>query len=454
MKSKWIHTSVLLLMVGTIWAQADLPTAPNEATPEVTGQQNADLQNANLLIAPNGATRKLTGQQNNVVSYGMRVSTSYDDGLRYASQTAGSMIYSVQPQLALNISRRRWNSSIDYLPVFSYSNHDVSGYNSISHAVGIGLEDRVTKRLTLHVQNTFTFTSNPFDSLRATSELGEFGVLERPNSSILPVDAPRHMEQVGTTLSYAMDARTSVGIVGNFMDLKYEKIKSNDPLPSSLLDSLSGSASAFYNRQVSLRSSMGVRYVFQRLEFGGGLTKTDAQSLLYTYSLSFTPKMMASAFIGPEHSDTRSDLSGSQGFVARSAQWSWVGGLTLDLAGQRNSAGGSVVRQISDGGGFGGSVRLDSFNFKASHHTAHTSTISGFVNYNKNRGLLPVKGLVRSFDYFAAGASYSRAIMPHLSFELSYWRIRQSEFVDLRKSPFGNRVTVSLAYDMSRPLGR
>src|SRR5262245_21964528 len=192
MRSTYILLLSLLMASPSLWAQQ--ATAANEAT-------------SSLFL------------------YGVNLSTEYDDQILPSDQTtaAGDIIYSLQPQLGFNIKRSRWQSTLNYLPAITYSVHRRAQYDLISHSLGFTLQRRFTKRLTLDLQNNFTLTNNPFDSVRATIELPAFGPFDQPNNTLGGTVVSRRMEQAGTTLTYALSRRSTFGVSGNFMYSDYRQ---------------------------------------------------------------------------------------------------------------------------------------------------------------------------------------------------------------------------------------
>jgi len=400
------------------------------------------------------ASANLWGQQSeaeksNLFLYGVGVSTEYDD-----QAGISDVVYSVRPHLGFSISRSRWESNLNYFPAFTYSVHRTNEYDAVAHSVGLTFSRRFTKRLTLDVQSSFTLTSNPFDTLRANSELEQPDVINRPNSTLAATNRSRRMGQVVGTLTRALSARSSVGIGGNFLRLDY---RDGVLSPSGLSQrSISDSANMFYSHQVGKRSSMELRYIFQKIDFDRGAVRTDAHSLLYAWSFSPTSAVKLSVFAGPGYSVTQSQPATSLLLPQRSSDFSPVGGATFNWSGGRTSLGGSATQQIADGGGTRGSVRLDTFSLEASQQLSKRTTVRGFANYNLNHLLLPTPGLPQSFNYLAGGAGVSHKISEHTSLGLVYWHIQQD---DLGQPQLGsrnswNRVGVTVSYDNQRPLGR
>lgn len=386
-------------------------------------------------------------------TYGVTVSTQYDDELGQGTTNGrGDVIYYLQPEFGFDIKRSRWQSTLEYLPAVTYSTQRRSSYDLFSHTLSFALTHQFTKRLTFDVHNDFTLTNNPFDNLRANSELQQIDPLNRPNTSVSGTILSRRMEQVDATVAYALSRRASFGVSGNFMHSDYrEAVQSGF---EGSLQTISKSGEAFYSYQTGPRTSMGLRYRYDALDFGHGAVKTDAHSLLYSWDIAFKPSLAFSLFAGPNYSDTRQSpvISGSAG--ARSLDWSGVGGATLNWKGQRHEFIAGATRQISDGGGTRGNVRLDSYNLRISRQIRRHFNVSTYAVYNHNHLLLPVDGGSSSFDYLGAGAEFGRDITEHTSLGLFYLRVQQNGDHTVSSFSSGNRVGIRLSYRKQRPIGR
>ncbi len=409
------------------------------------------LMLAVVLAASNVWSQQGEEERSSLFLYGISLSSDYDDQLANDPGGTGDFIYSVRPHIGFTLSRARWSTSINYLPTFTYSIQRTSDYDVLAHSVGLTFARRFTKRLSLDVQSTFTLTSNPFDSIRANLELEQPDVLDRPNSTLIATNRSRRMGQVVGTLTQALSARSSFGISGNFMHLEY---RDGSTVSTGLLHrSLSGSANIFYQHKIRKRSSMEIRYGFEKFDFDRGSVRTDSHTLMYVWNFAPVPAVKISAFAGPNYSMTIQE-SVLPAASMRANQFSPVGGATVSWTGKRTVLSGTATQQISDGGGVGGTVRLESFSFEASQQLSRKVTIRGFSTYNRNHVLISVGGTPGTLNYLAAGAGLSHMLTEHTSIGASYWRIQQKQTALPGPYDSWNRVGITLSYEGQRPLGR
>lgn len=403
-----------------------------------------------IVLSATGLWAQTEAEGDNVFLYGVSLASEYDDRTAGTPGTAGDFIYTVQPHIGFTVTRPRWETTLSYQPAFTYSIQHTSEYDLLSHSFGLTYGRRLTKRLRLDVQNTFTLTSNPFDAIRADASLPPTDVLDRPNSSLTGTVRSRRAAQALITVTQALSARSNVGMTGNFYHLEF---RDGAPGSSGLTQrTLSGSGNVFYQYRLGKRSSMEARYEFLKLDFDHGAVKTDSHGLLYMWNFAPTSAVVMSLFAGPNYSITRSATAVSSASPVRVSQFSPVGGATISWTAAHTSLSASASQQIADGGGTRGSVRLDSFTLEAVQQLSRKNSIRGFANYNMNRLLVPASGASDKFNYFSVGGGFSRKVAEHASIGFSYWRIQQQE-TGLETISW-NRVGITLSFEGERPIGR
>jgi hypothetical protein len=410
------------------------------------------LLSALLLSATSLLFGQDTGEPTNLFSYGIGLSTEYENDSIDSSDNGGGVVYSVQPQIALRVSRPRWETNLDYLPAFTYSPQSGSQHNAVAHSVGFAFSRYMSKRLRFDLESSFNLTNNPFDEVRITSLAGEDSTLDTANTTNSGEVLSRRAGHAGMELVYTLSKRSTVGGGASFRRSDYRE--NTDVSFDGSHRSVGESAHFYYSRRIGPRASTGFRYAFQKIDFGRGEFKTDSHSVLYTLDFDFTPTLSLDTFVGPDYSDSRSrSLAAVLAGNTRSRALSTVGGATFGWKGQHHGLSLSAIRRISDGGGAQGNVRLDSFSIYANRQLSRNLGINGFAAYNRNHLLLPVAGSAENFNYLNAGAGLERRITQNVSLNLFYWHVRRS---DGQSAGFrsGNRVGIRLAYSQQRPLGK
>lgn len=390
----------------------------------------------------------------NLFSYGIGMSTEYDTDGSDSETSGGSdgeFLYSVQPKIALQVTRPRWETSLDYLSAFTYSPQS-SSRDALAHSLGFTFSRQVSKRLTFDLESNFNLTTNPFDDLRVSSQSAPPDPLNGPNTSSSGEVFSRRSGHAGMEVVYALGKRSTVGVVAGFTrsDYREEVGQSYDDSRRTVTES----AQLFYRRQLGPRSSTGLRYAFQKLDFGRGEFKTDSHSLLYTWDFDISPTLSLATFVGPDYSDSRNrSLEAFLSGAVQSRKLSAVGGATFGWNAKHYGVTAGAVRRVSDGGGARGNVRLDSFSIHANRQISRALGVSGFITYNRNSLLLPVAGSPDAFNYLGAGVGLDRKLTQNSLLNFFYWHVQRDDALSagLRR---GNRVGIRLVYSRQRPLGR
>lgn len=115
----------------------------------------------------------------------------------------------------------------------------------------------------------------------------------------------------------------------------------------------------------------------------------------------------------------------------------------------------SAVRQISDGGGLVGTVRLTSFQYQLNGKLPYKLSGSVHAGFNLNDTLVAQTAGFTSAKYGMAGARLTRNLRRDLTASVDYERMEQlvgegmiMPWIDR------DRITVSINYTFTHPLGR
>lgn len=388
----------------------------------------------------------------NLFSYGISLSTEYEDNNSGSVTRKDGFIYSVQPEFGLLVTRPRWRTNLDYLPSFTYSPHSGSRHNALAHSLGFGFSRQLSKRLTLNLESNFDLSNNPFDEVRVTSQSDPTQPLNGSDNTNSGEVISRRVGDAGMELKYAVSKRSTIGLGGSFRRADYRE--NIDLVFDDSRRSVAESAHFSFNRRLGPRASTGFRYAYQKFDLGRGEFKTDSHSLLYTWDFGFTRTLSLATFVGPDYSDSRSrSLEAALSGAARSRKLSAIGGATFAWEGRHHGLSATARRRISDGGGARGNVRMDSFSIHGKRQVSRNLGITGFVTYNRNHLLLAVSGSAENFNYLATGTGLERRLTQNCSLNLFYWHVQRG---DAQSASFrsGNRVGIRLAYSQKRPLGR
>ena len=435
MTCKYLRYALALLFgVISLSAQSSRPPGvPGEIPPSAVGEE---------------------ASKNDVLVSGFRISSDFDDNALNDNHNKQSKIVTIlEPRLGWRFSHPRVEWVLDYRPGFSIS-HPLATYNPRSQLLDTGVRFRLSKRLELRLRDNFLESKNPFDRLHQPEFMTGFGILDRPNDSILSPTARRSSEQAGLDLTYALGAHTIVGASGSFFTVRYSAAAVLQPrqIPEN---TTSANGHAFYFHHLTRRMWIGFDYNVQNLISGGSRSRSLIQTVFYTQTVSLTSNMRVSVFAGPQRSFTRAEklifIAGSE--TASRSSWHWAGGATYDWSGQRASLIASLFRKVSDGGGVLGPVQLSGATLEFRRQLTRRWTADLMASYDYNQGLT---GAPRTLSYVSAAGGMTRMLGQNLSLDFRYWRVRQvgSGILAAGYSADHNRVSTSLAYDFKFPLGR
>lgn len=399
----------------------------------------------------------------NTLGYGINVSTDFDDNATNpadVSKGEANLKTSILPQANLVMDRAHFSSRLFYAPGFSYSS-SISAYNSSSQAAGADVTYLFTKRLSLHVLNSFSLISNPYDASYTNSNLPSFGILNRPNASAFGANVRSTTEQSETDLVYELGRHTSAGIGGTFTSLKYRTITGGMSDSGASMDSRGWSGHAFYSHQLTAKYSFGLQYTAQDFssDNAAGQFSTLSHQVLGFATVSFGPMVHLSLFGGPQFSEIDDNFANLQvPFRSQLSRSSFAGGSSLSWQGKHSGVSASFVEQVSDSGLNGsGAAVVRTASLQLQRQIGQRWSLHFFGNYVSNNQLDPASTLLLT-DSASAGIGVSKVLTPHLTLNLSAQR---QQFLGSTANPIQGYQqhsydvgTVALSYTFTRPIGR
>jgi hypothetical protein len=429
------YALALTMVANSLSAQLARPPAlPGEITPPAMGEETS---------------------KTDVFVTGIRIAEEFEDNALSDNRNKQSNLMSlVEPELGWKLSHPRIDWNLSYQPGLVRS-HPLQAYNSRSQLLDASMRLRLSKRFAMRLRNSFLESKNPFDRLRQPELASGFGILDRPNDSILVPTARKMSEQAGVDLTYALGPHTIAGVSGSFFNVKYGAAAGNAGAPQYFDNTSSRNGHGFYSHHLTRRTWIGFDYNVQKLMFSGTGSQTLIHSVFYTHAFSLTPSMRISMFAGPERSTTHVVsplLTAGAGIEAgRFSNWTWAGGATYEWARARTSLMATTFHKVSDGGGVLGAVKLSSATLEFHRQFTGRWTVELAASYDYNR---PLTGNLRALSYASASGGVTRMLGQNLSLDVRYGRVWQAGSGTLAYSADHNRVSTSLAYDFSFPLGR
>jgi hypothetical protein len=393
-------------------------------------------------------------ERSNYLRGGVNVGAGYDDNAFLApSGQVGNTTFSVFPNIAIEQSTSRMRWSLGYGGGLTV-NQRLSNGNQGSHDLNFDSEFRVSPHVNLRVAEDFALTAGIFGATAGTGvQSGAGGT----NGTLITPLANRRSSQTVVETNYHFALKDVVGASGSFYDLHYSDVSTGG---GTLANTRSATGSAFWLHQLVRGDWAGISYRFQRLTFDpSGETRVHAFTVTNTLNLSKT--FSVSAFIGPEHSDNHGVAATglAAGKVSSFSDWSVSGGVEGGWQKERTSLTAGYSRQVSDGGGILGAVRLQNI-----HAAVRRELIPGWaatlgVTHGSNESLtLTSSTSATSIETTSVGASLDRNIGRSLGFQIGYYHDFQNQAGSINPTQNfdanRNRFSVTLSYQWVKPLGR
>jgi len=451
-----------LRLIGAVLLLGCLPTRAQEQGTEAGGEGGV----INSVPGPvSGVTPPLSaegeGRQTNVMLGSVRVSSFYDDNaLNRAAGQVGDFQYAISPSIAFQQLRRRssWNLSYDG---GASVNQRVLGRNLVTHNASAGLKYRLTRRATVQLRQNYLVSSDPFDRIGESRFLPALAGVGQLNSFVVTPIGTRIAFASKADFTYQIGRHSLVGASGSFSTLKERDVPGAVAVANRLLDTRNLNGRVYYAQRVSRRQNMGVEYDVQDLRFNGSSGRTSSNGLFYFEEITLTPRLKVSFSLGPQRSHTHNDVRLS--FLGLPVvvpllhdEWSWAGSGNFTWQGNRTALRAGGQRGVSDGGGLGGAIRLQSITVEVRRKLTARWSASVAGSYASGRSLVTgASGAITRLGDKIASISLERRLAPNLGLQLRYARWHQALNMSAGEQlPLDhNRAEIGLTYEFTRPWG-
>ena len=393
-------------------------------------------------------------ERTNYLRGGVNLGAAYDDNALLApSGQVGNMTYSVFPSIALDQSTSRMRWTLGYGAGLTV-NQRLSSQNQGSHHLNFDSEFRLSPHVNLRAAEDFSLTAGMFGANAGPSLQPGLG---GANGTLITPLANTRSSQTVVEANYHVARKDAIGASGSLYDLHYSNVSTGS---GSLVDTRVAAGSAFWLHQIVHDDWAGVSYRFQRMTYGPiGETRVHSFTLVNTLSLSRAFTLYA--FIGPEYSDNYgiAATGANAGQLASFSSWSTAGGVDLGWQKQRTSLTAGYSRQVSDGGGIVGAVRLENIHAAVRREFLPGWSAAVMATYGDNESLtLAAASTATSIKVTSVGASLERNIGRSIGFQFGYFHDIQNQSgsgtLSQNYDANRNRFSVTLSYQWAKALGR
>ncbi|MGE5206149.1 MAG: hypothetical protein ACM3PW_11065 [Chlamydiota bacterium] len=386
-----------------------------------------------------------TSNLTNVTVVSFSSNSVYDDNLsNSASHHEGGGQQYLAATFGFQQTRRRWQWNLSYRPGVVVGAQSVLS-NQFNQVFGTSLEVKPSARWSLKFRQDYILTTDPFDHLGEAALQPGLSPLERPNDLPFFPELKRKASFSEMGVTYRLSRHTSAGVSGSYALQNYNYYSSTEEA-WPLINSRVATGNGFISQQISRRYTTGVAYRLRDLTFPGYDMRTLTHSVLSFHQFAVTATTSLVIYAGPEYARTRGQSP------ALSVSWSPAAGAIYTWSGMHTSVQSGYSRQISDGGGVQGPVRLSGAWLRLSRQLRPRWTV------DVSTGLAQQTALITTPEdrlrMLRAGGGFRRDLGRNASLRLLYERLYQTGGSPLYRPGNHNRVMLSIEQSFMRPLGR
>jgi hypothetical protein len=438
---------------------ASARTAPAAALSAIAGMQtdgstqdaSSDLPRIPALLGGTGISSAFTSEleRSNYLRGGVNVGAAYDDNpLLTTSGAASNTSVSIFPNISIEESSSRIRWKLGYAGGLTI-NENLTNQNQDSQNLNFDSQFRLSPHVNLRVAENFSMITGFFDAGNGAEVVTGSG---GPNASLIAPLSTQRSSMTTVEMNYHFALNDLVGASGSFYDLHF----TNGPAGTPLTDSQTASGSAFWLHRIFGEDWGGASYRFQRITFSPN-GETQVNSFLAVDTVTLSNRFTLSGFVGPQYLENQASAPGGMP-TGQSNNWSVAGGIEGGWRNQRTSVTAGFSRNISDGGGLFGAVRLQTV-----HGTFRRELVPGWAAsltaiYGTNQSLIvPAATSASSINLTSVGASLERNVGKKVGLRMGYTHDFQEQFGLPAPNPTQaanrNRVFVTLSYQWAKPLG-
>jgi hypothetical protein len=443
---------------------AFIATVPSlaQVEPSATGNGGGSLDESEMMTpppvsgmpyanAPGGDTRS------NYLAASVSFSPAYIENLLPGSNDlpVDAVNYSIFPSVSLDHSTPRQLEQLTYSPSFNLyqatnnpNSTQIGNFDSIDQNAAVTFQYRFNPRVTFSALDSFTRTSDVFNSTYLSS-----GTISGSTTSLAPtVIAPfaeQLMNTAGGLLTYQFGRNAMIGGGGSYNTFSFP----NPTQAVGLYNSNGAGGNAFYNRRLSRAQYLGLQYQYARILTypSNGVSETQIQSLLPFYTFYFNQAFSFSVSAGIDYVDTTAPQA------PESKSWSPTAVASFGWQGKRGNLAASFSRSISTGQDLLGAYNSNSISASGGWKLARTWTGELTVAYTAIGSVTPLNiSSVQSGNTLAFVGSIQRSVGERFSAGFQYQRLQENytAIAVVSANPDSNRVSANITYQLRRPIGR
>lgn len=229
-----------------------------------------------------------------------------------------------------------------------------------------------------------------------------------PNQSIYSALGPRYSNAFVTQIGYRISPRSSLVLAGSYGLLQFTNpgnVDTNDAI-----------FSGGYEHEVSSNTTLGALYRFSGYHFVGQAQAIGDHAIQLAYGRKITGRIALELFAGPEVTQLRVPIGGSNQHISGGG----AANLTFALT-QRTSLSTNYTHGVSGGSGVFTGASSDQVQSSLAHELSRQWQGGIHFGYSRNASILQNSAQsTMSYDSWYAGANLERALGQNAHFSVAY----------------------------------
>jgi hypothetical protein len=446
-----------MLVRRHLWLALLLTTLPmwSQVAPSATGDENTSDGDTQMATPPavSGdaySTELGVERRSNYLRVGLSAAGGYIDNL-YAGGSGGQVnegTYSILPTLSYDQTTPRQHRQFTYSPGFTFY-QPTTGLNEIDQDAQLDFNYRLTPHTSMGMNDTFQKSSTAFGLPGSTDGSVVSGSFEALPPGIVAPFGERITNNARADVSFQFGEAGMVGASGTLMELRYP----NPSEVSGLYNCDDRGSSGYYNRRITATQYVGADYQYSQ-SFAypmNAQSETETHTVYAFYTIYPKHTFSISVSGGPQHYKV------SQTSLPASSAWGPIVMASGGWQGLHTNVAASYSREVTGGGGLLGAFVSTSATASVRRQITRTWTMGGSASYAINKSVTPSLLFAAQEGHTIVGhATLNHTLTDRLGVNFEYNRLHQS-YVGIgaiSSNPDSDRETVSLSWQVSRPLGR
>ena len=441
---------VVLMFVALILAIPALA----QVEPSATGGPGGSLDESEMMTPPpvSGMPYANTAgseARSNYLAASVTVSPAYIDNVLPGSGSTpvSDVTYSISPSVSLDRSAPRQKEQFTYSPSFTFY-QPTSALDSVDQNAAVGVQYRFNPEVALSLEDSFSRTSSVFNSSYVFSNTVTGSTLT-PTPTVIAPFAEQLVNTASGVLGYQFGLNEMIGGGGSFTTFDLP----NPADASGLYNSHGSGGQVFYNRRLSRRQYLGLTYQYARILVHpvNGVVETQTHTLFPFYTLYLNQAFSFSISLGIERADTTAPQSPASG------SWSPSVNASAGWQGNRGSFAAGFSRTVTAGGGLLGAYDSSCISASGGWKLARTWSGEVSVSYTSINSVTPLTiSSLGGGNTLTAGVSAEHSIGERFRASFQYQHLREdyNGIAVITANPDSNRESVTISYELRRPLGR